>query len=160
MREQILNYLENNSRFNLSEMSVLLGIDETAVANEIAAMEKEGVIRGYLTLIDWEKTSNERVSAMIEVKVTPQRDRGFDAVAERIYRYDEVDSVYLMSGSFDLMVMIDGSSMREVAMFVANKLSTLDSVLSTSTNFVLKKYKDHGTYFVSRKEDERLQVSL
>ena len=159
MREQILSYLKNNSRFDLSEMAVLLGIEETAIANDIAAMEKEGVIRGYLTLIDWEKTSNERVSAMIEVKVTPQRDRGFDSVAERIYRYDEVDSVYLVSGSFDLMVLIEGSSMREVAMFVANKLSTLDSVLSTSTNFVLKKYKDHGTYFVSRKEDERLRVS-
>ena len=160
MREQILAYLKNNSRFDLSEMAVLLGIDETQIANEIAAMEKEGVIRGYLTLIDWEKTSNERVSAMIEVKVTPQRDRGFDSVAERIYRYDEVDSVYLVSGSFDLMVLIEGSSMREVAMFVANKLSTLDSVLSTSTNFVLKKYKDHGTYFVNESKDERLQVSL
>ncbi|MBQ6036893.1 MAG: Lrp/AsnC family transcriptional regulator [Lachnospiraceae bacterium] len=159
MREQILSYLKNNSRFDLAEMAVLLGIEETAIANEIAAMEKEGVIRGYLTLIDWEKTSNERVSAMIEVKVTPQRDRGFDSVAERIYRYDEVDSVYLVSGSFDLMVLIEGSSMREVAMFVANKLSTLDSVLSTSTNFVLKKYKDHGTYFVSEAKDERLQVS-
>lgn len=159
MREQILAYLKNNSRFDLSEMAVLLGIDETQIANEIAAMEKEGVIRGYLTLIDWEKTSNERVSAMIEVKVTPQRDRGFDSVAERIYRYDEVDSVYLVSGSFDLMVLIEGSSMREVAMFVANKLSTLDSVLSTSTNFVLKKYKDHGTYFVNESKDERLQVS-
>ena len=160
MREQILAYLKNNSRFDLSEMAVLLGIDETQIANEIAAMEKEGIIRGYLTLIDWEKTSNERVSAMIEVKVTPQRDRGFDSVAERIYRYDEVDSVYLVSGSFDLMVLIEGSSMREVAMFVANKLSTLDSVLSTSTNFVLKKYKDHGTYFVNESKDERLQVSL
>ena len=160
MREQILSYLKNNSRFDLAEMAVLLGIEETAIANEIAAMEKEGVIRGYLTLIDWEKTSNERVSAMIEVKVTPQRDRGFDSVAERIYRYDEVDSVYLVSGSFDLMVLIEGSSMREVAMFVANKLSTLDSVLSTSTNFVLKKYKDHGTYFVNESKDERLQVSL
>ena len=159
MREQILAYLKNNSRFDLSEMAVLLGIDETQIANEIAAMEKEGVIRGYLTLIDWEKTSNERVSAMIEVKVTPQRYRGFDSVAERIYRYDEVDSVYLVSGSFDLMVLIEGSSMREVAMFVANKLSTLDSVLSTSTNFVLKKYKDHGTYFVNESKDERLQVS-
>ena len=159
MREQILAYLKNNSRFDLSEMAVLLGIDETQIANEIAAMEKQGVIRGYLTLIDWEKTSNERVSAMIEVKVTPQRDRGFDSVAERIYRYDEVDSVYLVSGSFDLMVLIEGSSMREVAMFVANKLSTLDSVLSTSTNFVLKKYKDHGTYFVNESKDERLQVS-
>ncbi|MBP5224024.1 MAG: Lrp/AsnC ligand binding domain-containing protein, partial [Lachnospiraceae bacterium] len=105
MRERILGYLKNNSRFDLSEMSVLLGMDETAIANEIAAMEKEGVIRGYLTLIDWEKTSNERVSAMIEVKVTTQRDRGFDSVAERIYRYDEVDSVYLVSGSFDLMVL-------------------------------------------------------
>ena len=159
MREQILSYLKNNSRFDLSEMGVLLGMDQTEIANEIAAMEKEGVIRGYLTLIDWEKTSNERVSAMIEVKVTPQRDRGFDSVAERIYRYDEVDSVYLVSGSFDLMVLIEGSSMREVAMFVADKLSTLDSVLSTSTNFVLKKYKDHGTYFVSEKTDERLLVT-
>ena len=159
MRDKILGYLEAHGHFDLEEMSILLGMEQVDIANEIAAMEKEGIICGYLTLINWDKAGTEKVSAMIEVKVTPQRDRGFDSVAERIFRYNEVDSVYLVSGSFDLMVMIEGSSMREVAMFVANKLSTLDSVLSTSTNFVLKKYKDHGVYLVEEAKDERMKIT-
>ena len=124
--------------------------------NEIAEMEKEHIICGYHTLIDWDKTSSEKVTALIEVKVTPQRGLGFDKIAERIYNYPEVNSVYLISGGFDLMVTLEGKTLREVSSFVTNKLSTLDQVLSTKTNFILKKYKDHGTVMAGTKtKDER-----
>ena len=119
-------------------------------------MEDEHIICGYHTLIDWDKAGIEKVTAMIEVRVTPQRGMGFDKVAERIYNYPEVNAVYLISGGFDLMVTLEGKTLREVSSFVTNKLSTLDQVLSTKTNFILKKYKDHGTVMVdSGKKDER-----
>ena len=159
MREKILTFLEKNSRINLGELAILLGMDEVSVANEIAEMEKEHVICGYHTLIDWDKTSEEKLTALIEVKVTPQRGLGFDKVAERIYNYAEVDSVYLISGGFDFMVMIEGKTMRDVAQFVSDKLSPLDSVLSTATHFVLKKYKDHGSIMVRESKDERMLVT-
>lgn len=159
MREKILTFLEKNSRINLGELAILLGMDEVSVANEIADMEKEHVICGYHTLIDWDKTSEEKLTALIEVKVTPQRGLGFDKVAERIYNYAEVDSVYLISGGFDFMVMIEGKTMRDVAQFVSDKLSPLDSVLSTATHFVLKKYKDHGTIMCDKPEDERMLIT-
>ena len=139
---------------------MLLGESETAVANEIADMETEHVICGYHTLINWDNTGNEKVEALIEVKVTPQRGMGFDKIAERIYQYNEVDSVYLMSGAFDFTVFITGKTMREVALFVAEKLSPLDSVVSTATHFVLKKYKDHGTVLAERTQDERQLITL
>ena len=123
-------------------------------------MEEENIICGYSTLINWDKTDREYVTAMIEVKVTPQRDRGFDKIAERIYGFDEVKSVYLMSGGFDLLVMMEGKNIREISFFISNKLSTLDSVLSTATHFVLKKYKDHGVVLEKKDtEDERMIVS-
>ena len=122
-------------------------------------MEKEGVICGYHTLIDWDKTSSEKVTALIEVKVTPQRGMGFDKIAERIYQYSEVNSVYLMSGAFDFTVIIEGKTMREVAQFVSEKLSPMDSVLSTATHFVLKKYKDHGTIMYEKPGDERMMIT-
>ena len=160
MRERILDILENNGRIDLHELSIRLGIDEAVIANEIADMEKEHVICGYNTLINWDKTDREYVTAMIEVKVTPQRDRGFDKIAERIYGFDEVKSVYLMSGGFDLLVMMEGKNIREISFFISNKLSTLDSVLSTATHFVLKKYKDHGVVLEKKdSEDERMIVS-
>ena len=159
MREKILTFLEKNSRINLGELAILLGMDEVSVANEIADMEKEHVICGYHTLIDWDKTSEEKLTALIEVKVTPQRGLGFDKVAERIYNYAEVDSVYLISGGFDFMVMIEGKTMRDVAQFVSDKLSPLDSVLSTATHFVLKKYKDHGSIMVGETKDERMLIT-
>ena len=115
MREKILTFIEKNSRVNLKDLAVMLGVEEAVVANEIADMEKEGIICGYHTLIDWDKTSAEKLTALIEVKVTPQRGLGFDKVAERIYNYPEVDSVYLISGGFDFMVMIEGKTMRDVA---------------------------------------------
>lgn len=145
MREKILTFIEKNSRINLKELAIMLGVDEASVANEIAAMEQENVICGYHTLIDWDKAGLEKVTAMIEVRVTPQRGMGFDKIAERIYNYPEVKSVYLISGGFDLMVTLEGKTLREVSQFVTDKLSTLDQVLSTKTNFILKKYKDHGT---------------
>ena len=158
MREKILTYIERNSRVDLKDLAIMLGTDEAAVANEIADMEKEGVICGYHTLIDWDKTSSEKVTALIEVKVTPQRGLGFDKIAERIYNYPEVDCVYLISGGFDFMVTIEGKTLREVSQFVSDKLSPLDSVLSTKTNFILKKYKDHGTVMAEQAKDERIEM--
>lgn len=156
MREKILTFIEKNSRINLKELAIMLGVDEASVANEIAAMEQENVICGYHTLIDWDKAGLEKVTAMIEVRVTPQRGMGFDKIAERIYNYPEVKSVYLISGGFDLMVTLEGKTLREVSQFVTDKLSTLDQVLSTKTNFILKKYKDHGTIMAPPvKSDER-----
>ncbi|MBU5475079.1 MAG: Lrp/AsnC family transcriptional regulator [Clostridiales bacterium] len=160
MREKILTFIEKNSRVDLKELAIVLGVDEVTVANELAAMEQEHIICGYHTLIDWEKTSIEKVNALIEVRVTPQRGRGFDSVAERIYNYPEVNAVYLISGGYDLLVTIEGKTLREVAQFVSDKLSTLDSVLSTKTNFILKKYKDHGTIIAEPEEDERMLVTL
>ena len=156
MRHEILRYLEKNSRVNLQELAVLLGVDETLVANEIADMEKEKIICGYHTLIDWDKTGEEKVTALIEVRVTPQRNQGFDRIAERIYNYPEVFAVYLISGGYDLLVTLDGKSLKEVSRFVSEKLSPIDSVISTATYFILKKYKDHGTIMVPKKESERM----
>ena len=159
MREKILAIMEKNSRIDIKDLAVLLGESEVAVANEIADMEKEHIICGYHTLINWDNTSEEKVAALIEEKVTPQRGMGFDKIAERIYQYNEVNAVYLMSGAFDFAVFIEGKTMKEVALFVSSKLSTLDSVLSTSTHFVLKKYKDHGTVLVEEVQDERMLVT-
>lgn len=155
MREKILSIIERNSRIDMRELAVLLGMEEIDVINEIAAMEKEGVICGYHTLIDWEKTYIEKVSALIEVKVTPTRGEGFERIAERIYKYPEVHAVYLISGAYDLLVTLEGKSLKEVSKFVSDKLSTLDSVLSTATHFILKKYKDHGTILTKKYEDKR-----
>ena len=160
MREKILSVIEKNSRIEIKELAVLLGMDEVAVANELEAMEEEGIICGYHTLIDWEKTSVETVSALIEVKVTPQRGQGFDNIAERIYQYPEVNAVYLISGGFDLLVSIEGKTLKEVSLFVSEKLSTLETVISTSTHFVLKKYKDHGTILGKKAIDEREKITL
>jgi len=159
IREKILRNLEHNSRIDLNDLAIMLGVEEATVANEVAKMEDEKIICGYHTLINWDNTSKEVVTALIEVKVSPQRGIGFDMLAERIARFNEVTSVYLMSGGFDFMVLIEGKSMKEVARFVFDKLSTLESVLSTSTHFVLKKYKDHGVELVEKKKDERMMVS-
>lgn len=159
MREKILAVMEKNSRIDLKDLAVLLGENEENVANEIAEMEKEHIICGYHTLINWDNTNEEKVVAFIEVKVTPQRGMGFDKIAERIYRFSEVDAVYLMSGAFDFTVFIEGKSMRQVAQFVSDKLSPMESVLSTATHFVLKKYKDHGTVLSEETEDERMLIT-
>lgn len=159
MRDQILTFIEKNSRVNLQELAILLGADEVTVANEISKMEQEQVICGYHTMIDWDKTGTEKVTALIEVRVTPQRGQGFDSIAERIYNYPEVKSVYLISGGYDLMVILEGKTLREVSSFVSDKLSTLEAVLSTATHFILKKYKDHGTIFAKKNKDERMLMT-
>lgn len=159
MREELLAIIEKNSRIGLNELAVLLGVEEAAVLSELETLEKEGIICGYHTLIDWEKTSIEKVTALIEVRVTPQRGQGFDRIAERIYNYPEVNAVYLISGGFDLLVTLEERTLKEIANFVSDKLSTLDSVLSTSTHFILKKYKDHGTIINEPKVDEREVVT-
>lgn len=155
MRDELLSIIEKNSRIELKELAVLLGAQEIDVANELASLENEGVICGYHTLIDWEKTSIEKVTALIEVKVTPQRGQGFDKIAERVYNYPEVKAVYLISGGYDLLVTLEEKSLKEISNFVSDKLSTLDSVLSTATHFILKKYKDHGTILDKKREDGR-----
>ena len=159
LRERILKNLEHNARIDLHDLSIMLDISEVDIVNEINKMEEEKIICGYHTLINWDNTGKEIVSALIEVKVSPQRGIGFDNLAERIARFDEVNSIYLMSGGFDFMVLIEGKSMKEVSRFVFEKLSALDSVLSTSTHFVLKKYKDHGVLLIDKKKDERMLVS-
>ncbi len=159
MREKILTFIEKNSRVDFKELAVLLGVDEVYIANELEAMEKEGIICGYHTLIDWDKVTSERVNALIEVRVTPQRGRGFDSIAERIYNYPEVEATYLISGGYDLLVSLEGKTLREVSSFVSEKLSTLETIISTSTHFVLKKYKDHGTILHEPKDDERMIVT-
>ena len=160
MREQILNYIEHNSRIDLHDLAVLLDADETEIVKEIQQMEQEHIICGYDTLINWDKAGIEKVTAMIEVRVTLQRGMEFDKVAERIYNYPEVSSVCLISGGFDFMVTLEGRTLREVSDFVSSKLSSLDAVLSTKTNFILKKYKDHGTIMAEQHKDERGLVTL
>ena len=159
MRDRLLTIIENNSRIGLKDLSVMLKRDEIEVANELQKLEDEGIICGYHTLINWEKTDIEKVTALIEVKVTPQRGQGFDRIASRIYNYPEVRDVYLISGGFDLLVTLEEKSLKEIAQFVSEKLSTLDSILSTGTHFILKKYKDHGTIVDEKVEDEREVVS-
>lgn len=160
MRGKILKAMDKNGRITPEDLAVMLGSTVEKIRAEIKAMEEEKIICGYPTLINWDKTDCERVTALIEVKVTPQRGLGFDKIAERIYKFDEVESVYLISGGCDLAVTIEGKNMREVANFVSSKLAPLEAVLSTSTNFVLKKYKEHGLALTDEKnEDERMLVT-
>ena len=155
MQNQILKLLENDARLTEKQLAIMLDTDEATIKEHISALEKSGTILGYKTIIDWEKTDKESVTAMIDVKLTPQRDRGFDRVAEKIYNYPEVKSVYLMSGAYDLSVLIEGKTMKEVAYFVAQKLATIESIISTATHFVLHKYKDKGVLYNVGEIDER-----
>lgn len=158
--EEILEILEKNSKATVEEISVMLNkpIDEVAAA--IKEYESKNVIVAYSTLINWDRTEKEKVTALIEVKVTPQRGQGFDKIADRIYKYPEVNACYLMSGGFDLTVIIEGRTMKEVALFVSEKLAPLESVLSTSTHFVLKKYKDKGIIFEEKPTDRREPIFI
>ncbi|MFO7294633.1 MAG: Lrp/AsnC family transcriptional regulator [Caldicoprobacter sp.] len=155
MVNEILEILNEDSRRTPEEIAVMLGTDVETVKQKIEELERNKVIVKYNTIINWDKTDREYVTALIEVKVTPQRDQGFDAIAERIYKFPEVKSVYLMSGDYDLAVMVEGRTMKEVAFFVAEKLSVLDSVLSTATHFVLKKYKVEGVVLEDEEKDYR-----
>jgi len=156
---EIISILENNSRIQPKQIAVMVGLDREEVEKRIRTMEEERVIVKYHTLINWEKTGQETVSALIEVKVTPQRGEGFDKVAERIYRFPEVRSVYLMSGRYDISLVIEGKTMKEVAFFVAEKLATIEEVQSTATHFVLKKYKQEGVILEDDEKDRRLVIS-
>jgi DNA-binding Lrp family transcriptional regulator len=157
--KELLELLEANDRLTPDELAAMLGISPDEVRAKIAALEAEKVILDYRAMINWEKAGVEKVAAVIEVKVTPQRDVGFDDIAERIYRFDEVKSVFLMSGAYDLLVMVEGTTMKEVAQFVSQKLATIENVLSTATHFMLKKYKLEGVILEEAEKIERLVVS-
>ncbi|MGN0368141.1 MAG: Lrp/AsnC family transcriptional regulator [Wujia sp.] len=159
MRKQILKLLEVDSKITVADIAAMIGVDEAVVAADIKAMEDENVICGYHTMIDWDKVAEEMVTAMIEVKVTPQREAGFDKIADRVRNFDEVTSVYLIAGSYDFMVVIQGKTLREISHFVSEQLAIIDDVIATSTNFVLKKYKDHGVVFETPTNDERLAIA-
>ena len=159
LETQVLDLLREDCRLPLEKLAVMLGVSTEEVAETIDSLERRRVILHYAPTINWDLTDRERVEAMIQVSVTPQRDMGFDAVARRIYRFEEVKSVYLMSGGYDLLVLVEGKSMREIARFVAEKLSTLEGVLSTSTHFHLKTYKKNGCVFEAPVQTERLAVA-
>ena len=157
--EEILEILEKNFRYTDEQIAVMVGKTVEEVREAIQDYEEKSIIAGYTTLIIWENTGKEVVTALIQVKVTPQRGEGFDKVAERIYRYDQVQACYLMSsGGFDLTVIVEGKTMKEVATFVAQKLAVLDNVDGTATHFVLKKYKDHGTIFKEKKNTDNREA--
>lgn len=154
--EEILEVLEKNSRYTDQEIAVMTGKTVEEVREAISDYEEKSIIAGYTTLINWENTGRETVTALIEVQITPQRGVGFDKVAERIYQFPQVKACYLMSsGGFDLTVIVEGKTMKEVAMFVSDKLAIQECVTGTATHFVLKKYKDHGTIFREKKTDDR-----
>ena len=158
--DKLLTLLENDSTLTSAQIAAMLDKEEGDIKKAIAAYEKDGVILGYKTLIDWDKTDREYVSAMIELKVIPERVGGFDKIAEKIYKYPEVQSVYLMSGGFDLALIIEGRTLKEVATFVAQKLAPIENVTATATHFVLKKYKDKGVVYDSPEKDERGNLSI
>ena len=158
MRDKILKNLAQNARLSSKDLAAMLDSSPEEIKKMISEMEDEGIICGYPTLINWDKTGDERVTAVIEVKTAPERGRGFDKIAARIYQFDEVKDVYLMSGNFDFTVIIDGSSMKEVARFVTQKLAPMESVVSCATYFVLKKYKEHGIPLEKLKDTDERQL--
>ena len=158
--DHILEFLEKNSRYTDEQIAVMVGKSVEEVRDAIRDYEEKSIIAGYTTLVNWENTGKETVTALIEVKITPQRGEGFDKVAERIYKFPQVKACYLMSGGFDLTVIVEGKTMKEVAMFVSSKLAVQEHVLSTATHFVLKKYKDHGMMFKEKKLDDREAIFI
>ena len=157
---EILDILEKNANLTAAEVAAMAGLTEKEAADSIAAYERERIILGYKAMVNWEKTDKDFVTALIEVKLVPQRDKGFDSIAERIYKYPQVKACWLMSGSYDLSVMIEGKHLKEVAMFVSEKLAVIDGVQSTSTHFVLKKYKDGNIIFDGHGDDDREAIVL
>lgn len=158
IREKILNIMEKNARMSVDDLAGILGEDISSLENEITSMEKEKIICGYSTVINWDKTNEEKADAYIEVRVSPQKGFGFDQIAEKLSRYPEVSSVSLISGTCDFLVFISGKSMKEVALFVTDKLSPIDGVITTTTQFVLKKYKQDGFYMERTKRDKRTAI--
>jgi DNA-binding Lrp family transcriptional regulator len=159
LKLKILDLLKEDSRRTVELIATMLDVTEEQVARAISDLEAEKVIVKYATVVNWSKVDEEKVTALIEVQITPERGHGFDAIAERIYLFPEVKSVYLMSGAYDLLVEVEGRNLKEVASFVSNKLSPLDRVLSTKTNFILKKYKQDGIIFEDHEEDHRMMIS-
>ncbi len=157
--DSLLKLLRDDSALNRGQIAKMLNLTELEVEEKIKSYERENVILGYRAILNEEKLGVDRVRAIIEVKITPERDGGFNRVAERVAKYDEVRSCFLMSGGYDLLVVVEGHSLHEVAMFVAEKLATIDGVLSTATHFMLKPYKDHGVLMKQEKNEERLAVS-
>lgn len=160
MNKELLKLLNKNARYTVAELSSMLGISEKQVAEDILALEQDGIIHGYKPIIDWEKVDSVMVSALIELRVTPKSGLGFEEVAERVMRYREVESVYLMSGGYDLCVLVKGKTFQQVAMFVAKELSTIDSVISTATHFVLRRYKEQDVCLCDLNSDDRGIISL
>jgi len=156
---EILEILESDARLEAEDIAVMLGMEKEEVRQTIKELERNKIILRYMALVNWEKAGDEKVMAMIEVRVAPQRDVGYDAVAERICRFPEVRSVRLVSGAYDLAVFIEGKNMREISNFVATKLATIEGVLSTATHFILKTYKQDGVMFEDGEKDGRLAVS-
>lgn len=158
MRE-LLELLEQNHNLTTKQLATILGKSEAEVTATIKKLEDEKIIVKYQTIINWEKAGVNTVTAVIEVRITPQREVGFDAIAERIYRFPEVRSLYLMSGAYDLQVIVEGNTLKEVADFVSTKLATIEGVVSTTSHFLLKKYKEDGVIIEDEEEDRRLAVS-
>ncbi|GKU75857.1 Lrp/AsnC family transcriptional regulator [Paenibacillus sp. L3-i20] len=156
---KVLELLKEDARRDAELIATMLDVSVEEVKEAIAAMEKDHIIVKYATVVNWSKVDDEKVTALIEVQITPERGRGFEGIAERIYLYPEVKSVYLMSGAYDLLVEVEGKNLKEVASFVSNKLSPIDAVLSTKTFFILKKYKQDGIIFEENEDDHRLMVS-
>ncbi len=160
MKNEILKLLERDSRYSVEELATMLGTTTDVVADTIKELEEEKVILGYKTLINWERTDRENITAIITIKITPQRGRGYDQVAERIYKYPQVKGVTLMSGSFDLLVTVEGKSLKDVAMFVSEKLAPMENVVSTNTHFTLKTYKKENVIFMGEEVDDREVITL
>lgn len=160
IREQILKLLEEDSRTSVSEIAAMLGIDIEEARREIAVMEKDGIICGYHAFVNWDKTDDDKISALIELKVSLQRGEGFDRIAEKIYQYPEVEALYLMSGGYDFTVILKKATMKEIAHFVSSKLAAIDEVQSTATHVVLARYKDHGMTLVGCKKPTRQVIAL
>ena len=160
MTEKLLKILEENARLSNKDIAVMLGVTEKEVADEIKLLEDSGVIKGYKAFVDRDKTDHQTVTALIELKIQPKYGHGFDDVAERISRLEEVESIYLMSGAFDLTVLVTDKSFHKVAMFVAQRLSPLEGVVSTATHFILKKYKENGVFLTDEPRDDRGNISL
>jgi len=159
-RYELLRLIEHNARLTQPELAVMLGTTEEAIAAELETLHNDDIILGYTTVVNWEKTKRESVTALIEVRLMPQRDQGFDKIAQHLYRFPQVTSCYLMSGGFDLMLIIEDSTLREVASFISNKVAPIEGVVSTATHFILKKYKSNGIVFEDKPVDRREAVIL
>ena len=160
MKEKLLHLLSENARYTSADLATMLGVSETEICAAVAELEADGIIRGYKALIDWASVDDRHITAIIEINVTPQADAGFEEIAERIAEFEYVEAVYLMSGGYDLMVTIEGKTLKEVAMFVSEKLAPMDCVINTRTHFILKKYKQDGIIFEKPRKDERRVITL